>query len=118
MDKIDSNNEIIKLEHKREIEIYRMQREQFMDKMETQHTGYNGNIELNEKLDNNKCLIPGIVFDLKDNPILINNKSIPTIDEILIIYYGHKECKKNSKKDTFKIVKFENEFILLPATSN
>ena len=51
MDKIDSNNEIIKLEHKREIEIYRMQREQFMDKMETQHTGYNGNIELNEKLD-------------------------------------------------------------------
>ena len=55
---MDSNNEIIKLEHKREMEIYRMQREidrmqreQFMDKMETQHTGCNGNIELNEKLD-------------------------------------------------------------------
>ena len=49
MDKMDSNNEIIKLEHKREMEIYRMQREQFMDKMETQHKREMH--ELNEKLD-------------------------------------------------------------------
>ena len=51
MDKMDSNNKILKSEHKREMDKMELNNKYLIDKMEIQHTGCNGNIELNEKVE-------------------------------------------------------------------
>jgi hypothetical protein len=51
MDKMGLNNEIIKSEHKREMDKMELNNKYLIDKMEIQHTGCNGNIELNEKVE-------------------------------------------------------------------
>ena len=51
MDKMGLNNEILKSEHKREMDKMELNNKYLIDKMEIQHTGCNGNIELNEKVE-------------------------------------------------------------------
>ena len=48
---MELNNGIIKSEYKREMDKMELNNKYLINKMEIQHTGCNGNIELNEKVE-------------------------------------------------------------------